>query len=452
MNNLFKIIYNYFYKCYVLIFSVFFLIIILIIIWIFFIQNISQKEKQNKNKILFFFKKNVFYSSSDCLDRAIDFKYDTVIYYNLLKKQTYSFRNRYTIYHYSVLSPNTLLSMILRNYCIDISNIRQLIEQYPILENLKIGQIFSCVILDTKKIKYLIWQFSSKKIYIYNNINDFFSEGIIKILKKSSDGLSYTILFTGKINENFINSVRAVGLEENCVLDTIKALRNQLDFRKLRKGDQFSILTSVTINKNNNKKLQSSLIGARICTAGKDYYLFQLDKGKFYDRNAMYLENNFIQSPILEPYRISSKFNLNRLNPVTGQISPHAGVDFAVPTGTPVLAVGDGEVIISKYSKIAGNYIEIKHNYQCITRYMHLKKILVKPGQKVKKGDQIALSGNTGRSTGPHLHFEIWINRRPVNPLTTNFMNLEKLLGNNNERKQLLLRQIEKILPKLNFD
>ncbi len=76
--------------------------------------------------------------------------------------------------------------------------------------------------------------------------------------------------------------------------------------------------------------------------------------------------------------------------------------------------------MVAKRSGAAGYYIAIRHGRTYTTRYMHLRKLLVKPGQKVKRGDRIALSGNTGRSTGPHLHYEVWINQQAVNPLTAN--------------------------------
>ncbi|KTR51926.1 peptidase, partial [Pantoea ananatis] len=144
--------------------------------------------------------------------------------------------------------------------------------------------------------------------------------------------------------------------------------------------------------------------------------------------------------------RVSSNFNPRRLNPVTGRIAPHKGVDFALPIGTPVLAVGDGEVVVAKNGGAAGNYVAIRHGRQYMTRYMHLKKVLVKPGEKVKRGDRIALSGNTGRSTGPHLHFEIWINNQAVNPLTAKLPRMEGLTGK--ERTQYLT-QVKGWLPQL---
>lgn len=450
MKGYIKSIYSYVYKFYNVILFVFFLGIGIIILWRFIIQYFLYKEKNEINKIDI--KTNTQYALCKPFDVVNIGNSEDIIYLNILRKQFSFYKDEQltTVYNYSVLSSNALLYTILykcSNGTINTNDVKQLITQYPILQNLSFGQILSCLVLDKSKIKYLIWKASAKKIYIYNNVNNFFTEGFVKILTRSNDGSYYTILFVGKLNGTFINSVRALGVEENCIIDTVKALQYQLDFKKLHHGDQFSILVSLIID--NDKKLKSQLIAARLFTSSKNYYIFKLDNGKFFNKDAIQLGNNFIRSPILEPYRISSNFNLRRLNPITGQISPHAGVDFAVPIGTPVISVGDGEVMISKYSKVAGNYVAIKHNYQCITRYMHLKKNLVKKGQKVKKGEQIGLSGNTGRSTGPHLHFEIWINHRPVNPLKSNIINLDKLI--NTERIQFL-HQIEKIIPKLSFD
>ncbi|WP_404840901.1 peptidoglycan DD-metalloendopeptidase family protein [Alkalilimnicola ehrlichii] len=121
--------------------------------------------------------------------------------------------------------------------------------------------------------------------------------------------------------------------------------------------------------------------------------------------------------PTASRYRVSSPFNLRRKHPVTGRIAPHYGVDFATPIGTPVLSTGDGVVSRTGNHPFAGKYIEIKHHGQFKTRYLHLHEIQVTRGQAVQRGDRIALSGNTGRSTGPHLHFELHVNNRPVDPL-----------------------------------
>lgn len=186
----------------------------------------------------------------------------------------------------------------------------------------------------------------------------------------------------------------------------------------------------------NGRSEQSQLIGVRLQTNGKSYYAFRAEDGRYYDSEGNGLERGFLRFPTAKQFRVSSQFNPRRVNPVTGRVAPHKGVDFAMPVGTPVLAVGDGEVIVSKYSGAAGNFIAIRHGRQYTTRYMHLRQLLVKPGQKVKRGDRIALSGNTGRSTGPHLHFEMWVNQQAVNPLTAKLPSSGGLTGK--ERKEYL--------------
>ncbi len=114
--------------------------------------------------------------------------------------------------------------------------------------------------------------------------------------------------------------------------------------------------------------------------------------------------------------RITSYFG-NREQPTAGASTYHKGIDIGVPTGTPILAAADGEVVTSKYSVSAGNYIMIYHGNSTYTVYMHCSALYASAGQQVKQGDKIAAVGSTGYSTGPHLHFGISINGEYVNPL-----------------------------------
>jgi murein DD-endopeptidase MepM/ murein hydrolase activator NlpD len=117
-----------------------------------------------------------------------------------------------------------------------------------------------------------------------------------------------------------------------------------------------------------------------------------------------------------EGSKITSTFG-SRVHPITGLIKLHAGVDIGVPIGTPVYAAKSGKVIFADYLGTAGNAVMIQHDDGMETRYYHLNKVKVESGQTVKAGEEIAESGNTGGSTGPHLHFEVRVNGEPVNPL-----------------------------------
>ncbi|ADD79799.1 peptidoglycan DD-metalloendopeptidase family protein [Candidatus Riesia pediculicola] len=148
----------------------------------------------------------------------------------------------------------------------------------------------------------------------------------------------------------------------------------------------------------------------------KDFCSKKLKKPIFIDSNM-----DLLKYPTERIFKISSRFSLRRINPVTGLLSPHRGTDFSMPVGTSVLSVANGTVSIAKYSNIAGYFIVIQHENKLVTKYMHLLKLMVKPGQKVKKGQCIGLSGNTGRTTGPHLHYEIWVGSQAIDPLTMIF-------------------------------
>ena len=344
--------------------------------------------------------------------------------------------------HDYTVSTGDTLSSILNQYGIDMSDINQLATADKDLRNLKIGQQISWTLTDDGQLQRMTWEISRRETRTYDRSGNSF-----KATSEMQQGEWQNSVLSGELSGSFVSSALKAGLSSGEASAVIKAMQWQMDFRKLRSGDQFSVLMSREIL--DGKREQSHLLGVRLNTGGKDYYAIRAEDGKFYDRSGSGLARGFMRFPTVKQYRVSSNFNPRRLNPVTGRIAPHRGVDFAIPIGTPVLAVGDGEVVVSKRSGGAGNYVAIRHGRQYMTRYMHLKKLLVKPGDKVKRGDRIALSGNTGRSTGPHLHYEIWINNQAVNPLTAKLPRSEGLAGQ--DRKEYLA-QVRDVVPQLRFN
>lgn len=122
-------------------------------------------------------------------------------------------------------------------------------------------------------------------------------------------------------------------------------------------------------------------------------------------------------SPVGENWRniVTSEFGY-RKDPFTGQTKGHSGMDLAVPTGTSVRAALPGTVTVSQYSSSYGYYVMIDHGGGLATLYAHNSKLLVKVGDVVQAGDIVSLSGSTGRSTGPHLHFEVRVNGERTDP------------------------------------
>ena len=125
----------------------------------------------------------------------------------------------------------------------------------------------------------------------------------------------------------------------------------------------------------------------------------------------------------IKDYTMSSGYGYRR-DPVYGSTKFHAGLDFAAKTGTPVYATGDGTVEVAERKSGYGNCIDISHGYNYLTRYAHLSEILVMPGQEVKRGDLIGKVGSTGKSTGPHLHYEVRFKDEPQNPVNYYFMDV----------------------------
>lgn len=145
-------------------------------------------------------------------------------------------------------------------------------------------------------------------------------------------------LLKGTVGGSFVASAKEAGLTSSEISAVIKAMQWQMDFRKLKKGDEFSVLMSREML--DGKREQSQLLGVRMRSDGKDYYAIRAADGKFYDRNGVGLGERLLRFPTAKQFRISSNFNPRRLNPVTGRVAPHRGVDFAMPQGTPVLSVG----------------------------------------------------------------------------------------------------------------
>jgi murein DD-endopeptidase MepM/ murein hydrolase activator NlpD len=145
----------------------------------------------------------------------------------------------------------------------------------------------------------------------------------------------------------------------------------------------------------------------------------QKDGGNIYwNEKGESMRKAFLKAP-LKFSRISSGFSYARKHPVTKKVRPHTGVDYAAPSGTPVMSIGDGVVTSVKYEGAGGNTVRIRHNSVYSTAYLHLSKYAkgIKEGKRVRQGEVIGYVGSTGRSTGPHLDFRVWKNGSPINPL-----------------------------------
>lgn len=217
-----------------------------------------------------------------------------------------------------------------------------------------------------------------------------------------------------KKGQAFSTAALASGLTYSEIDQILRLFKGRIQFsRHIQPGDSMRVLFSDSKGKGKINAVEFNL--KRL---GKIATFRNLADNKYYDENGYNSSTGtFRRFPLDGKVRISSNFNPNRRHPITGKVRPHNGTDFAVKVGTPVIAPADGVVEKATYSRSAGYYIVLSHRGSYSTVYMHLSKLNVKPGQRVKIGTVIARSGNTGMSTGPHLHYELRRNGRPVNAM-----------------------------------
>ena len=247
-----------------------------------------------------------------------------------------------------------------------------------------------------------------------------YDDGSYNVEEINHEGIWQNRIVGGEIRGSFYVSAQKAGLSANEIQRVEGLLKEKLNFaRDLRAGDTFSVLVNDQFVEGEPTGA-SQILGISIKTGRSEITAFQNTDGNFYDEKGQSLARAFQRIPLLKQVRMSSRFNATRKHPITGRISPHNGSDFATPIGTKVVAPGDGVVVLVTDHQFAGKYIVIEHSDKYRTRYLHLSKSLVRKGQRVTRGQVIALSGNTGRSTGPHLHYEFHINGRPVDPMKAN--------------------------------
>jgi len=282
------------------------------------------------------------------------------------------------------------------------------------LDMIKPGEQLEFVIDDTGQLLSLDYHLSLVERAIYSRE----AQGNYVYRFEEIPGEWRETLYSGQVVGSFSLSAHRIGLSSNQIASITRVLRDKIDFtRSLRAGDQFDILVKqqfLADHPTGNSEIKA--ISFKL--AKGEVSAFSAKDGRFYDREGNSLERAFNRYPVDKQYRrITSAFNPKRKHPVTGRITPHNGTDFATPVGAPVYSTGDGRVLALRDHPYAGKYIVIEHNSVYKTRYLHLSKFLVKRGQTVKRGQKIAISGATGRLTGPHLHFEVLVRNRPVDAM-----------------------------------
>ena len=335
---------------------------------------------------------------------------------------------------------------ILEEYSVEKSEIKQIKKELGKkinLNKLDVNQKFSFTIDQTSSvIKEFIFQTSNtEKIYLTR--------------EKETDKFDQKILVT-KLNKNIFydesiileslyKSASNQKIPASIIIEFARIYGFQIDFqRDIRKRDSFQIMYEVFLDDKKNIIETGNVLYANLKLSGEDNSLYYFDSKKnegHYDKSGKSVQKALMKTPI-NGARLSSSFGM-RKHPIDGFNKMHKGTDFAAPMGTPIMASGNGVIKKAGWCGGGGNCVIIKHNSTYQTVYAHMSKFAkgIRKGTRVKQGQTIGFVGSTGKSTGPHLHYEVIVNGKRINSQTLKLPSGKILKGN--ERKVFETKRIK---------
>ncbi len=365
----------------------------------------------------------LFTSYYNFTKKKIDNNYKEIINNVYLKKTANYFLNnlepKFKKVRHQITVGETFDS-ILNQYSIDKKEI-QLIKKKLIkkidLNRLNTNQkIYFTIDQSNNSIKNFILQMSNKeKILLTRNDeeNNFKQEILLTKLDKK-------ILYQENvIRQSLYKSATSKKIPANMIIEFARIYGFQIDFqRDIKKQDRFQIMYEIFVDQNGRMIETGNILFANLILSGKDNSLYYFDKEKaegHYDKNGKSIQKALMKTPI-NGARLSSPFGM-RKHPIDGFNKMHRGTDFAAPMGTPIMASGSGIIKKAGWCGGGGNCVMIKHNSTYQTIYAHMSKFAqgIRKGVRVKQGQTIGFVGSTGKSTGPHLHYEVIVNGKKVN-------------------------------------
>ena len=350
-------------------------------------------------------------------------KFNDLISNTYLKKTLREIVNnlepKYKTYNHRIKSGETF-DKILNGYSIDkeqVKAIKENLSKKTDINKLNTKQSIQITVDQTNnKIKEFIFQISNTEKIILSKTNEIskFNEEVLvlKLNKKIiySENIILQSLYKAATDQN---------IPPNTIIEFARIYGFQVDFqRDIRKGDKFQIMYEIFID-NKDKIIQTGeILFANLKLSGQDNSLYYFDKKDVqghYNKNGKSVQKALMKTPI-NGARLSSSFGM-RKHPIDGFNKMHRGTDFAAPKGTPIMASGNGIVKKAGWCGGGGNCVKIKHNSTYETVYAHMSKFArgIKKGVRVKQGQTIGYVGSTGKSTGPHLHYEVIVNGKRVN-------------------------------------
>ena len=284
------------------------------------------------------------------------------------------------------------------------------------VRRLRAGNAWQAYYSDSTTLRYLVYQENRVRSIIFqcrDSVAAWVYDKPVERQEKVADITIHTSLW---------NDMLDAGASPLIIVELADIYAWTVDFFGLQEGDRFRVLYNQDVCEDEVFRIVD-VPYAVFSRGGKEFpaiYLDQQDGGnKYWNHLGESMRKAFLKAP-LQFTRISSGFSYHRLHPVHGTVRPHTGVDYAAPTGTPVMSIGDGTVISKGWGGGGGNTVKIRHNSVYTTAYLHLSRYAsgLKVGDRVHQGQVIGYVGMTGPATGPHLDFRVWKNGSPINPLT----------------------------------
>ena len=394
---------------------------------IFNLKNIEKVIKKNIEKVLLFFLiiitiiTTAFYNNKKTTAYE---SYEDILNNIFFQKSINQIFDNFTPRFKSVkhkIKKNETFDKILNNYSIpntEILKIKKSLNSAYNLNDLKTNLDINFTIdqSNNKKITSFLFPISrTEKILLTRNLDtDLFKrEKIITNLNKK------IIFKEGKITQSLYKTAIDLNVQPNIIIEFARIYGFQVDFqRDIRKNDNFQIMYEVFQDDNGKVFETGNIIFADLKLSGTNNSLYYFDKKEsegYYDQNGRSVEKALMKTPI-NGARLSSAFGM-RKHPIDGYNKMHRGTDFAAPTGTPIMASGSGIITRARWCGGGGNCVKIKHNSIYETIYAHMKNFAqgIKEGVRIKQGQIIGYVGSTGKSTGPHLHYEVVKNGKKIN-------------------------------------
>lgn len=337
----------------------------------------------------------------------------------------------------------------------DAKKLTEISKKYINSKKLAIGQKLSIVFdhneeNDFIKLQSLKIKTSNfKELELSRKVNgDFAAKEIDIKLKK------YLVRAKAPINNSILGTANKIGIPTDSMLEVIKAYSYDIDFqRDIQPNDEIDIFYERFYDEQGEFSHDGKILSASLNLADRTLNLFNYtdssNNSSYYNIDGENVRKELLKTPI-NVTRISSGFGM-RKHPILGFSKMHAGVDFAAPIGTPIFAAGNGVIEEIGRKGAYGNYIRLRHNSSYATAYAHASSFAkgLKRGQPVKQGDVIAYVGTTGRSTGAHLHYEVLLNNKQINPLKMKLPSGHKLTGLELASFKNWVKNVKKLSDKL---